>query len=172
MTKQDVLAALAAPLPADENQRLAALRACYILDTPREPFFDRLTALAASIFDVEIALISLVDRDRQWFKSAVGLSASETSRQVSFCAHAILDDKVMVVPDARKDRRFAGNALVTDAPFIRFYAGAPLRTFDGYRLGTLCIIESHPRPGGLSDKETDMLRHLAALAIHQIEKGW
>lgn len=171
MARSDPIRPLGVPIPINEEERLAVVRSCNILDTLAEAVFDRLTALASSIFDVPIALISLVDRDRQWFKSKVGLEVEQTSRRDSFCAHAILNDPVMVVPDAREDPRFAENPLVTAAPFIRFYAGAPLVTLDGFRLGTLCIIDTMPHPDGLSQKELDILRDLAGVAVYGIEFG-
>jgi two-component system, sensor histidine kinase len=157
------------PIPLNETERLAALRSFNILDSDPEPVFDRFTNLACSIFDVPIALVSLVDRNRQWFKSAFGLEVRETVRHDSFCAHAILDDPVMVVPDAREDPRFARNPLVTGAPYIRFYAGAPLVTHSGFRLGTLCIIDTKERPAGLSKKETKILSDLATAVMREIE---
>jgi len=133
------------PKPLDDEYRLDALNSYAVLDTPPEPAFDRVTRSAASLFDVPIAVVSLVDRDRQWFKSCVGLDASETPRGTAFCAHAIMRDSVMVVPDASADPRFADNPLVTGPPGIKFYAGAPLVTAEGFRLGTLCIIDTKPR---------------------------
>ena len=131
--------------PIDETERLKALYQLLILDTPPEERFDKIVAFAASEFDVPIALISLLDQDRQWFKAKVGLDACETGRDISFCGHAILQAGILVVPDALADARFADNPLVTGAPFIRFYAGAPLVMPDGHAPGTLCIIDSRPR---------------------------
>lgn len=131
--------------PSDEKNRLAALRGLDILDTAASIQFDDITELAAAIFEMPIALISLVDADRQWFKSKVGLEASQTGRNISFCAHAILQDGIMVVPDASQDIRFHDNPLVCGQPEIRFYVGRPLRAPSGYRVGTLCLIDRRPR---------------------------
>jgi GAF domain-containing protein len=136
---------LPAPTPDDDQERLAALHALLILDTPPEERFDKIVAFAAAEFDVPIALISLIDRERQWFKAKVGLSACETGRDISFCGHAIMKPDIMEVPDALEDARFADNPLVTGAPHIRFYAGAPLRLDSGLTLGTLCLIDTRPR---------------------------
>ena len=151
-----------------EEARLATLSRYEVLDTPPEAAFDRITQLASTIFKVPIVLISLVDRNRQWFKSCYGLDTRETDRSVSFCAHAIQADAVMVVPDATQDPRFALNALVTGDPSIRFYAGAPLRTPDGYKLGTLCLIDREPRKQ-LSQEQRAMLEGLAALVVNELE---
>jgi PAS domain S-box-containing protein len=152
--------------PANEAPRLQALRVRAMLDTPAEERFDRLTRLAQHLFGVQIALVSLIDADRQWFKSRQGLDVCETARDISFCGHAILASDLFVVPDATLDARFADNPLVLGAPHIRFYAGAPLSSSDGYRLGTLCIIDSTPRT--LSDKERLMLRDMADLVETEI----
>jgi PAS domain S-box-containing protein len=151
-----------------EEGRLAVLRDFAVLDTPTEREFDDLTALAATICDVPMALVSLVDRDRQWFKSRVGLEVTETPRTDSFCAHAIAGgDDVMVVPDAPADPRFADNALVTGAPHIRFYAGVPLVSEEGAGLGTLCVIDTRPRE--LSERQLDSLRVLARQVQARLE---
>ncbi len=136
---------LAAPLPRNEAKRLQALRSLLILDTPPEERFDRISAFAAQEFDVPIALVSLVDQDRQWFKSNFGLDVCETKRDVSFCGHAIAKSEPLVVPDALRDPRFADNPLVVGHPFIRFYAGAGLRLPYGQVVGTLCIMDRRPR---------------------------
>jgi len=129
----------------DETERVAQLRAYGVLDTPNEPAFDRLVRQAARMFDAPIALISLVDEHRQWFKARIGLAAPELPRSISFCTHAIRGNGVMVVEDAAADDRFADNPLVTGAPNIRFYAGAPLRTPEGKRIGTICVIDTAAR---------------------------
>lgn len=131
--------------PHNEAQRLLALRSLKILDTEAEEHFDRITRMARRMFDVPVALISFVDADRQWFKSRQGLIASETPRDLSFCAHAILSEETLVVEDALEDERFAANPLVTADPKIRFYAGHPITAPDGMRLGTLCVIDFLPR---------------------------
>ncbi|WP_422365810.1 GAF domain-containing sensor histidine kinase [Pelagibius sp.] len=156
------------PIPFDEVQRLASLQALDILDTPPEPAFDRVTRLAAQQFDVPIALISLIDPARQWFKSKIGLEVDETPREFSFCQFAIMDDQVMQVPDATVDPRFAQNPLVTGEPHIRFYAGAPLVTEKGFRLGTLCMIDSRPRQP-LDEVQQARLRDFAELVINEME---
>lgn len=129
----------------DEVARLAALRQYRILDTEPERAFDDLVLLASHICQTPIALISLIDADRQWFKARTGIDATETPRAVSFCTHAIGHHDLFIVPDARDDERFRDNPLVTGGPFVRFYAGAPLMTPDGHALGTICVIDSVPR---------------------------
>ncbi|MGI0119302.1 diguanylate cyclase domain-containing protein [Zooshikella sp. RANM57] len=133
------------PFPFDEKDRLATLYALNILDSKAEERIDRYTRFASLIFNVPIALVTLVDEKRQWFKSKVGLSIKETNRIISFCAHCILTDKLLIVPDTHEDKRFYDNPLVTSKPFIRFYAGVPLEMPNGYRIGTLCIIDQTPR---------------------------
>ncbi|NMF82794.1 GAF domain-containing protein [Nodosilinea sp. P-1105] len=150
-----------------EIDRLNALREYNILDTPSEQIYDDITALAAYICDVPIALISLIDADRQWFKSKVGLNVRETPRDISFCAHAILNPDIMVVNDALEDERFAQNPLVTSDPGIRFYAGVPLTTPNGYQLGTLCVIDYRPRD--LSNTQKKTLAALARQVVMQME---
>jgi len=159
-----------APIPANEAGRIAALYAALLLDTPREERFDKIVEFAAREFDVPIALISLIDSDRQWFKAAVGLGpVCQTGRDISFCGHAIMRNDIMVVPDALADPRFADNPLVTGWPGIRFYAGAPLLQRDGYALGTLCIIDNRPRQ--LDDIELAILSTLRALLMQELEGG-
>lgn len=164
-----VPASPAAPIPARETERLAALRRYRVLDTPEEEAFDRLVRLARELFDAESADVSLVDEFRQWLKAHAGPpGAREVARSSSFCAHAILGADVFVVPDARRDARFRTNPLVLDAPGIRFYAGAPLRTPDGHNLGALCVISSAPRRG-FSAADRRKLRALADMAMSELE---
>jgi diguanylate cyclase (GGDEF)-like protein len=148
--------------PANEKERLKTLRSTDILDTDPEERFDRLTRMAQRVFGVSIALVSLVDENRQWFKSKVGLDACETGRDISFCGHAILGNDIFIIEDALEDERFADNPLVTGEPKIRFYAGAPLRYLDGNKLGTLCIIDQKPRT--MDEDDCTMLRDLAEMA--------
>lgn len=152
--------------PSDETTRLDTLRALNILDTSPEERFDRLTRLAKRLFGVPIALVSLVDEDRQWFKSCQGLNASETSRDISFCGHAILGDDIFLVPNAAKDERFHDNPLVTDEPHIRFYAGCPLTVSNGSKLGTLCLIDREPRD--FDEDDLALLRDLARMAEQEL----
>jgi diguanylate cyclase (GGDEF)-like protein len=154
------------PLPDGEPARLAALRSLRILDTAPEERFDRLTRLAKRLFGVPIALVSLVDEDRQWFKSVQGLEATQTPRAISFCGHAILEDELLLVPDASRDARFADNPLVVGAPEIRFYAGCPLKVPDGSRLGTLCLIDTDPRE--FDDDDRQLLRDLGRMAEQEL----
>ena len=150
-----------------EAKRLKVLWQYDLLDTVPEALFDDLTELAANICEAPIALISLVDEKRQWFKSRVGTSVQETSRDVSFCAHAIKQPDLFIVPDAAKDPRFSANPLVTSEPKIRFYAGAPLITADGYALGTLCVIDKVPRE--LREDQKRALRILSRHVVSQLE---
>lgn len=157
-----------APPPTNEAERLERLRALAVLDTAPEPLFDTLSRLAAAICGTPIALLSLVDASRQWFKANVGLpGVSETPRELAFCAHAILDGEVLEVGDACADPRFAGNPLVTGEPGIRFYAGAPIELPGGVRLGTLCVIDRQPRR--LDPAQREQLRELAAAAAQALE---
>lgn len=159
-----------APLPPNEKERLAALHALLILDTPPEQRFDRITEFAASEFDAPIALISLVDENRLWLKSRVGLDVCETSRDVAFCAHALLSTDPLVVPDTLKDERFADNPLVVGMPHIRFYTGAPLVLPSGLIAGTLCIIDTKPREVDATDLA--ILGTLRDLAVGELlERG-
>src|SRR6266849_513738 len=156
-----------ADAPLDEAARLEALHRYRVLDTPPEPGFDDITFLAANVCKTPVALISLVDANRQWFKSKVGLTVAETAREVSFCTHAIRQGDLLVVPDALEDERFRSNPLVTTDPKIRFYAGAPLVTPDGYALGTLCVIDRVPRR--LSEQQAEALRVLSRQVVGQLE---
>lgn len=153
-------------LPINESERQAALDQLRILDTSAEARFDRLTRIAARFLNAPIALISLIDRDRQWFKSCIGLNVSETPRSISFCGHAIFDNRTLVIEDALEDERFCDNPLVTGAPNIRFYVGTPLHSADGHVLGTLCVIDRKPRT--ISDEDLQCLRDLADCAEEQI----
>ena len=153
--------------PRREIQRLNALDDYAVLDTAAEPTFDALTRLAAEILEVPIALISLVDVDRQWFKSRYGLAATQTPRAVSFCGHVVASETAMVVPDAFLDDRFSDNPLVTGEPRVRFYAGSPLRTPDGYVIGTLCAIDHQARQ--VSERQLSMLNLLAQQVVELLE---
>lgn len=153
--------------PDDEAARLFALHGYHVLDTPREARFDRITSLLARSLDVPMALISLVDAERQWFKARYGVSEESTARDVAFCAHAIRGSETMVVEDAHQDARFARNPLVLGAPFVRFYAGAPLVTPEGHRLGTLCAIDQKPR--SLDDEQRALLKELSQLVMDLFE---
>lgn len=150
----------------DEEHRLQVLHSLNILDTPADERFDRITRLAARLFEVPISLFSLVDTNRQWFKSAVGLEARETSRDVSFCNYAIREESVMVIPDAQTDPRFRNNALVTGEPYIRFYAGCPVHADTGSRLGTLCLIDHKPRE--FSNAQQKLLKHVAQMVENEL----
>jgi signal transduction histidine kinase len=158
---------ISAPIPENEAERLEALRRYQILDTKSDPVFDDLAALASYICGTPIALVSLVDSDRQWFKAKVGIGASETPRDISFCGHTILANDTLVIEDALADSRFADNPLVTTDPKIRFYAGAKLTTSDGYALGSLCVIDRVPRK--LTSAQKEALQALSRQAVAQME---
>jgi len=158
----------AAPVPVDEAQRLEALQRYAILDSEPEAAFDDIVQLARRHFNVPIALVALMDENRLWFKSICGMDASEVRRDITFCSYTILSNDIMVVPDAREDERFLDNPLVTDDLKIRFYAGAPITTEDGYRIGTCCLIDDKPRHD-FSDSDKELLRDLARIAMSQIE---
>ena len=159
---------LTAPLPPDESERLEALRHYGVLDTPPEEAFDTLVALAADLLEAPIALVTFVDEERQWFKASFGAEVKETTRDTAFCAHTILHSEVMVVPNASLDDRFHDNPHVTEGMGIRFYAGAPLITPAGRRLGSLCVIDTEPRRG-LSSARVRTLQRLAQLVVDELE---
>lgn len=150
----------------NEEDRLQSLYNLNILDSGRSDRYDRITRMAQTLLEVPIALVSLVDRDRQWFKSCQGLNTYQTSRSVSFCSYAILDESIFLIPDAIQDSRFANNALVTGPPYIRFYAGRPINSPEHYRIGTLCIIDNKPRTLSLGDKK--ILNDLAEWVENEI----
>ena len=154
------------PIPSNEMERLESLRTLKILDTTPEERFDRITRLAQRAFSVPIALVSIVDANRQWFKSRQGLEATETTREVSFCGHAILNEDVMVVTDAADDERFHDNPLVTCDPNIRFYAGYPISAPDGNRIGTLCVIDRESRE--FSQEDIQLLQELGAMIEEEL----
>ncbi|MES2886908.1 MAG: sensor domain-containing phosphodiesterase [Pseudomonadota bacterium] len=158
----------AAPLPWNEADRLAALRALCLLDTPADPTFDRITAIAAAVFNVPVVVVSLIDQRRQWFKSRFGVDIAETPREVAFCSYTILGPDLVVALDTRTDNRFFDNPLVTGPPSVRFYAGIPLCMGDGLNVGTLCLIGTEPREA-FSDKERDILANLGAMVTNRLE---
>jgi hypothetical protein len=158
---------MTATMPSTEAARVAALNRYAILDTEPEQSFDDLVVLASFVCRTPIATLSLVDDHRQWFKSKVGVEVRETPRDISFCAHAIQQEELFIVPDAHEDPRFKENPLVLGDPHIRFYAGAPLIDEDGYALGTLCVMDRQPRE--LDDTQKEALRSLRRLALSQIE---
>ena len=154
------------PVPLDETVRLLSLHSLRIMDSAPEERFDRVTRMAKRLFDVDICLVSLVDSDRQWFKSKQGLDACQTPREVSFCGHAILQEQAFVVEDAHVDERFADNPLVTGNPSVRFYAGYPVHAPDGRRIGTLCLIDKEPRSFSADEQQT--LKDFAALVDDEL----
>jgi diguanylate cyclase len=156
-----------APLPDNEAERLRALERYHVLDTPREEAFDRITRMAARLFDVPMALVTLVDANRQWWKSCVGLEGSGTDRDVAFCAHAILSSEPLIIADTRDDPRFADNPFVLGEPHVRFYAGVPLRSRDGFNLGTLCLVDLRPRQ--LPPDQLATLIDLAQIVVDALE---
>lgn len=152
--------------PSDELTRLHSLKALNLLDTQAEERFDRLTRLAKRLFNVPIVLISLIDAERQWFKSCQGFTMNETPRELSFCAHTILGDDLMIVPDAARDERFYNNPYVIDEPHIRFYAGVPLAVPNNSKVGTLCLIDQEPRQ--LNEEDQELLRDLGQMAEQEL----
>ncbi|TCS35162.1 excisionase family DNA binding protein [Paucimonas lemoignei] len=156
------------PIPQDEGARLKAVHALELVGTSDNPAFDRLTWLASEITDMPMALITLLTSQRQWFVSRAGITLAETPREWAFCSHAILQDDLFVVEDAREDERFKQNPLVTGNPYIRFYAGVPLISRDGFRLGTLCVLDREARR--LREKEIRALRELATIASDELKR--
>jgi CheY-like chemotaxis protein len=156
-----------APLPENEEQRLQAVHALHLLDTPPEERFDRYTRIAAELFDVPIAIVSLIDSDRQYYKSHHGIDLSESPRETAFCAHTILDTAVLQVPDALEDDRFADSPFVAGEPRVRFYAGVPLAGADGSLLGAFCVVDRRPRQ--LDDVQLMLLRDLAELVQAELQ---
>lgn len=154
-----------APTPISEDERHKALLELRILDTPPEERFDRITRTAKSLFNVEMSYVALVDSSRQWFKSRCGIEDRETPRDTSFCGHAIVEDKTLVIPDAANDTRFHDNPMVVGNPFVRFYAGRPLKSISGFNVGTLCVAGRQPR--SVSDSELEILNDLAAIVEDQ-----
>jgi diguanylate cyclase (GGDEF)-like protein/PAS domain S-box-containing protein len=159
---------IAAPMPENEDLRMQALRRLGVLDTPSEPIFDDLVRLASIICGTPIALVSLIDTHRQWFKARMGVDADETPRELSFCGHAILGNDVFEISDATQDERFFDNPFVTEEPKVRFYAGVPLSTLDGHNLGTLCVLDLKTRR--LTSEQLDGLRMLARQTMAQLER--
>lgn len=155
------------PIPYNEADRLRTLKLYGVLDTAAEKCFDDLTQLASTICEAPICLVSLIDETRQWFKSRVGIDATETPRDFAFCAHAINQSDMFVIEDALKDERFANNPLVTSDPGIRFYAGVPLFVTEGQALGTLCVIDRIPRH--LTAKQIECLTTLGSAVVSQLE---
>lgn len=153
----------------DEEGRLSALKGYGVLDTPNEVQFDAIVRDAAKALGTPIALISLIDENRQWFKAKVGLEPAETPRSISFCTHAIHGNDTMIVRDATQDDRFSANPLVTGDVGIRFYAGAPLKTEDGKRIGTLCVIDTKAHPEGMNDRDRAALESLARRTMQALE---
>jgi GAF domain-containing protein len=162
-----VISVVNAPLPPNEKDRLTALRSYEILDTPPELAFERITTLAARVFAVPFSLLSFIDENRQWMKACMGTDMRQSSRDIAFCAHAILHDEVMVIPDATQDVRFMDNPLVVGPPAVRFYAGAPLVNSEGFKLGTVCILDTQPRAFGRAALKT--LEDLAVIVVDQLE---
>src|SRR5687767_3392329 len=159
---------LKAPIPPDEPQRMQTLREYKVLDTAPEAVYDDIAHVCAGVCDTPVALIALIDGTRNWFKARVGVDLSESPRDISFCGHAILGEQIFEITDATMDDRFADNPLVASQPNIRFYAGAPLVTPDGYKLGTICAIDVRPRR--LSEAQRDTLSALSRLVMRQLDR--
>ena len=157
-----------AAIPADESERIADLRALNILDTPREPRFDDLTDMVADVFDVPMVFLTLVDSDRQWYKSTCGIEVDSTPRDIAFCAHAIVESEGLVVPNAAEDARFADNPFVSGEFHLRFYAGVPLRGPNGKAIGALGLVDTKPRE--FSAKQIGLLKKFAALVETEIRR--
>ena len=155
-------------LPPDETGRLKALYDLHILDTDPEFSFDTITRLAKILFETRVCAVSLIDRDRQWFKAISGLNCAETPRELAFCTHTILSDEPLIVPDAALDPLFKDNPLVVGEPYIRFYAGVPLNTREGSKIGALCVIDTKPRRDW-SPLRTAILSEMAELVCHELE---
>lgn len=155
------------PVPADEIQRQVTLASYGVLDTPSDEHFDRLARLAAKLIHAPIALISLIDATRQWFLARHGLDIAETPRHMAFCAHAIIADEPLVIADAQLDPRFCTNPLVTSDPYIRFYAGVPLKSPEGHNLGTLCVLDRLPRH--FTSTQENLLCDLSQLVLRELE---
>ncbi len=168
MTDQLPLKPLFPKIPVNENERLAALHRYKILDTPAEAAFDRITTLAARLFKIPTVLISLVDESRAWFKSSIGFDAREVSRDATLCSFAVLMDEPLIIPDTRLDDRFSGNPFVQSEPGIRFYAGAPLISHDGFNLGTLCMLDTQPRDPLTAEQQATLI-DLAAMVVDELE---
>lgn len=160
---------LSAPIPGDEPERLEALRRYGAFGLLRSAVFDDIARLASFICRTPLSMISLIDSNRQWFLAKNGINSCETSREVSFCAHALVGTEMLVVEDTHLDARFSRNVMVTQEPFIRFYAGAPLLTTDGYALGTLCVVDYVPRT--LVPEQMEALRSLSRLVMTQLESS-
>jgi GAF domain-containing protein len=157
-----------APIPTDESERIADLNALKILDTPREPRFDKLTELVADVFEMPMVFLTMVDSDRQWYKSTCGIDVESTPRDISFCAHAIVESETMVVPNAAEDARFADNPFVTGDFHLRFYAGVPLHGPNGKAIGALGLVDTKPRE--FSAKKIGQLKKFAALVETEIRR--
>lgn len=156
-----------APIPSDESARLQDLSSLDLLDTPHEAYFDGIVEIASALLDCPIATLSLVDKDRQWFKASIGMPVCQTRREISFCTHAIMSTETMVVEDALRDERFADSPLVLGEPGIRFYVGVPLRTYRGHQVGALCVIDTKPRTVGV--RQLRLLERLASIAVEGME---